>query len=145
MKLKISKPPVAWRGDPFAHHRDRVRRPQAVQAWNSSILKRIVEPCNEAVHSIRYPTPTLKLFRSALRQCPSISMDNDIMQGQPCIAGTRIPVRAVLRALEQYGSISKVRECYPHLTSEQVEDALYFSQAVLELPNGVDEATIAVG
>ncbi len=144
MKLKISKPPIAWRGGPFAHHNDRIRRPQAAQAWNS-ILKRTVEPCNETAHAIGYPATMAKLFQNALRQCSSISMDSDIMQGQPCITGTRIPVRAVLRALEHYGSITKVRECYPHLTSEQVEDALYFSQAVLELPNGIDETEIAVG
>lgn len=144
MKLKVSKSPLAWRGGPNAHHKDRIRGPHAVQAWNS-ILKRIVEPCNEVAHALGYPATTVKLFQIALRQCSSISMDNDIMQGQPCIAGTRIPVRAVLRALEHYGSITKVRECYPHLTSEQVEDALYFSQAVMELPNGIDETAIAVG
>jgi uncharacterized protein (DUF433 family) len=65
------------------------------------------------------------------------------MEGQPCIAGTRIPVRAVLRALEQYGSVHDVRTCYPSLTTEQIEDALYFSQVVLELPSGLDETTTA--
>ena len=72
---------------------------------------------------------------------PSISMDVEIMQGQPCIFGTRIPVRSVLRALEQYGSVIGVKNCYPHLTTEQVGDALYFSQIVLELPSGIDETS----
>ena len=85
----------------------------------------------------------MKSFEDAMRRCPTISVDEEIMDGQPCIAKTRIPVRAVLRALEQYGSIDEVRRCYPHLTKDQVEDALYFSQIVLELPGGLEDAETA--
>jgi uncharacterized protein (DUF433 family) len=91
----------------------------------------------------QYPKDVANSFEDALRRCPSVSIDAEIMEGQPCIGGTRIPVRAVLRAIEQYGNVQDVVTCYPHLTVEQVEDALYFSQVVLELPSGLDETTVA--
>lgn len=88
-----------------------------------------------------YSEATERLLINAMARCPNISMNTRIMQGQPCILGTRIPVRSVLRAIEQYGSVDAVKGCYPHLTIEQVEEALYFSQIILELPRGRNEAT----
>jgi len=141
MKFKVTNFPNSWRSG-FSHHKDTNRRPRAFR-WNS-ILERFAEPCEESTPAIAYSTATSTLFQNAMRRCPSISMDSAIMEGQPCIAGTRIPVRAVLRALEQYGSIEKVRICYPHLTAAQVEDALYFTQVLLELPGGINETAVAV-
>jgi uncharacterized protein (DUF433 family) len=89
-----------------------------------------------------YSQYAANIFSEASRQCPTISMDDGIMEGQPCLAGTRIPVRSVLRSLELYGSIDGVIKCYPHLNSEQVKDALYFSQLILEQPSGIDELAI---
>ena len=57
-----------------------------------------------------YSAELVKLFGLAIRRCPSVSIDADIMEGQPCIAGTRIPVRAILRAIEQYAA-SRMRRC----------------------------------
>jgi|ERR1017187_8188427 uncharacterized protein (DUF433 family) len=79
-------------------------------------------------------------LREALKWCPAISVNANIMEGRPCLAGTRIPVRAILRVIEQYGSVDGALRCYPHLTAEQINDALYFSQVFLELPSGIDEA-----
>lgn len=90
-----------------------------------------------------YPPAVLKSLEEAIKRCPSISIDADIMEGQPCIAGTRIPVRAVLRAIELYGAIKGATMCYPQLSIEQVEDALYFSQVILEPPSGLNETTVA--
>lgn len=84
------------------------------------------------------------VLEQALKLCPSVSIKETVMEGQPCIAGTRIPVRAVLRAVEHYGSIEGALSCYPHLSSQNVKDALYFAQVVLEaLPGGLDEITPA--
>ena len=96
----------------------------------------------ESAISHEYPEALEKLFARAIERCPSISVDKDIMQGQPCIFGTRIPVRSVLRVLEHSASADAVKESFPHLTTQQVEDVLYFSQLILELPSGVDETAI---
>ena len=78
-----------------------------------------------------------------MKRCPSsISIDSNVMDGQPCVAGTRIPVRSVLRAIEHYGSIEGAVECYPNLTTQQVQDALFFSQVILELSSGFDESSV---
>ena len=91
-----------------------------------------------------YPDALLKRFEDAIARCPaSISIDTEVMEGQPCIAGTRIPVRSVLRAIEHYGSIEGAVECYPDLTPEQVQDALFFAQVILEIPRGIDGPTPA--
>jgi uncharacterized protein (DUF433 family) len=93
--------------------------------------------------TVLYPAPVLKWFEDAIKRCPSVSISADIMEGQPCISGTRIPVRSVLRVIEQYGTVNDVKKCYPQLTIDQVEDALYFSQVILESPSGLDETEIA--
>jgi uncharacterized protein (DUF433 family) len=82
-------------------------------------------------------------LRLALKRCRGISIDPEIMEGRPCVAGTRIPVRAVLRVIEQYGSIADAVKCYPHLSLDQVRESVYFSQLLLELPDGIDETSAA--
>ena len=82
-------------------------------------------------------------FERAAAEAPSVSMDPDILDGQPCIAGTRIPVHSVLRAIEHYGSLDAAVKCYPQLTIPQVKDALYFAQVVLEPADGVESTPTA--
>jgi uncharacterized protein (DUF433 family) len=147
MKLKSAIPVVIWGSHDVVHHKDKSQRARTLESWRPSMRPVLVQEqweratCLDA--SSGYPAALQKLFKDAIRRCPSISIDNDIMEGQPCIGGTRIPVRAVLRALEQCGSVQGVKNAYSDLTVDQVEDALYFSQIVLELPNGLDEAAIA--
>ena len=89
------------------------------------------------------PTELLIAFERAAREAPSVSMDPHILEGQPCIAGTRIPVHSVLRAIEHYGSLDAAVKCYPHLTIPQVKDALYFAQVVLEPADGIESTPTA--
>jgi uncharacterized protein (DUF433 family) len=96
-----------------------------------------------SIHICQYPAELSKVFEHAMKKCPFISVKETVMEGQPCIDGTRIPVRAVLRAVEHYGSIEGAISCYPHLNAQHVKDALYFSQVVLELPSGIDETAPA--
>lgn len=81
------------------------------------------------------------VFRDAASKCPSISIREEVMEGQPCIDGTRIPVRSVLRAIEKSGSVEGARSYYSHLSQQQVKDALYFSQLILESSSGIDETS----
>jgi len=136
--MMIAKKTGTWH-NPHEHRESR-RRHAKLEGWPDLKIHSAASEPNRTYAS-EYSQATLKLFEQAMIRCPSISMDVEIMQGQPCIFGTRIPVRAVLRALEQYGSVDDVKNCYAHLTTEQVEDALYFSQIVLELPSGIDETS----
>ena len=85
-----------------------------------------------------YSKELLTVFERAAQEAPWVSIDPDILDGQPCIAGTRIPVHSVLRAIEHYGSLEAAVECYPHLTIPRVKDALYFAQVVLEPVDGIE-------
>lgn len=113
-----------------------------LRATKSSHSDHGEHPDSHEAHAT-YPADVLKSFEAAIKRCPSVSMDADIMEGQPCIAGTRIPVSAILRVIEHYGGVKDVKACYPQLTSNQVEDALYFSQVILELPSGLDKTALA--
>jgi uncharacterized protein (DUF433 family) len=138
--MMIAKKTGTWHSP--HEHRESRRRHAKLEGWpDLKIHSAASEPSKKCASE--YPLSSIKIFEQAMIRCPSISMDIEIMQGQPCILGTRIPVRAVLRALEQYGSVVEVKNCYPHLTTEQVEDALWFSQLLLELPSGLDETAVA--
>jgi uncharacterized protein (DUF433 family) len=75
--------------------------------------------------------PVSEVYRRALAQCPSISIDARRQQGLPCIVGTRIPVHLVIWAVEQSGSIEGALKSYPDLSPKQVRDALYFAETIL--------------
>jgi uncharacterized protein (DUF433 family) len=111
-----------------------------MEGWGRPLDSHAIEYGEQATGADSgYPDAILKLFEDAIMRCPSsISIDVDVMEGQPCIAGTRIPVRSVLRAVEHYGSIEGAIRCYPDLTTQQVQDALFFSQVLLEASRGID-------
>ena len=49
-----------------------------------------------------------------------INIDPAIMNGQPCIRGTRLTVRRVLLLLAQYPDREELRKEYPQLTDEDI-------------------------
>lgn len=51
-----------------------------------------------------------------------ITTDPDIMSGQPCIAGTRIPIARVLFLIKQGYSLKEVHIEYPHVTLKVLEE-----------------------
>lgn len=143
MKLRTVK--SIWGGS-HTHHQHCADRVSRLAAWRYISRPHAMEDATvymEGCDSLPYPPAFVRVFEDAIRLCPSVSMNAEIMEGQPCIEGTRIPVRSVLRVLEHYGSIEEAIKRYPDLSTEQVKDAIYFSQIVLEPPNGIDEAKAA--
>ena len=53
-----------------------------------------------------------------------ITTDPEIMSGQPCIVGTRIPVSLVLIRLKQGYSLKTLHEHYPHVPITTFEGVL---------------------
>ena len=140
MKLKTDK--ILFRTFPHTHHG--YSRQSRSEGWGRRGPKELKDrdDLSGCEDESSYPAGLLTRLQDAAKKCPSVLLDADIMDGQPCIAGTRIPVRAVLRVIEHYGSLDEAVRCYPQLTTEHVKDALYFSQLVLELPSGLDEDTL---
>ena len=56
-----------------------------------------------------------------------ISADPAVMMGKPCIKGTRITVKLILRKLGAGRSFTDLLEAYPQLTEDDVRAALAFA------------------
>jgi uncharacterized protein (DUF433 family) len=55
-----------------------------------------------------------------------------VMNGQPCIRGTRITVRRVLEAVALYPDRNELRTEYPELSDADIVEALEFAACALD-------------
>ena len=60
-----------------------------------------------------------------------ITTDAAVMNGQPCVQGTRLTVRRVLLALAQYPDRESLRKDYPQLADADIHQALEYAAANL--------------
>lgn len=60
-----------------------------------------------------------------------VEIHDDLHHGDPCIRGTRIPVRTIIGSLADGMSLDEIREAYPQLTTEDVHAALSYAAEVL--------------
>ena len=67
-----------------------------------------------------------------MSQFDRIISDPDILDGQPCIKGTRLTVRRVLNILATYTDRNELRQDYPQLEDEDIRQALDYAAAQLE-------------
>lgn len=70
-----------------------------------------------------------------------ITIDPGKMNGQPCIRGMRLTVRRVLLALSIYPDREELRENYPELEDEDIQQALEYAAA--NLPDVIEELPAA--
>jgi len=61
-----------------------------------------------------------------------ITSDPAILNGQPCVRGTRLTVRRVLAIVGDYTSRDEIRLDYPQLEDEDIRQALAYASATLE-------------
>ncbi len=61
-----------------------------------------------------------------------IQIDPEVMQGQPCVKGTRLTVRRALTVLGQYRDRDELRKDYPQMTDRAIEQVLAYAAANLE-------------
>jgi uncharacterized protein (DUF433 family) len=60
-------------------------------------------------------------------QFPNIASSPDILNGKPCIAGTRISVELVLEWLATGASVDDISNKHPLLTPELVKEAIRYA------------------
>ncbi len=60
-----------------------------------------------------------------------ITMNPKVMNGQPCVKGTRLTVRRVLALLALYPDRAELRHEYPELTDERIRAVLEFASAMV--------------
>jgi len=56
-----------------------------------------------------------------------ITVNPEIMNGQPCIRGMRLTVRRVLEAIALYPDRNELKAEYPELEDEDIRQALAFA------------------
>jgi len=62
-----------------------------------------------------------------------ITMDPEVMGGQPCIRGLRIPVSLIIKLIASGKKIEDILEDYPELEEEDIKQSLeYAAWAVSE-------------
>ncbi len=61
-----------------------------------------------------------------------IAIDPAVLNGQPCIKGTRLTVKRVLLALAQFTDREELRKDYPQLDEEAIQQALAYAAANLD-------------
>ncbi|MCM0591377.1 MAG: DUF433 domain-containing protein [Gloeotrichia echinulata DEX184] len=60
-----------------------------------------------------------------------ITIDPDICNGRPIIAGTRIPVQTIMEFLGAGDSVEEVLEEYPSLTRENIYACIQFAAKLM--------------
>jgi uncharacterized protein (DUF433 family) len=60
-----------------------------------------------------------------------IYIDREIHHGDPCVRGTRIPVRTIVASLADGMTPEEVREAYPQLSTDNILGALAYAAEVL--------------
>ncbi len=66
------------------------------------------------------------------QQFERIAANPAVMNGQPCIRGTRITVRRVLEAVALYPDRDELRAEYPELSDSDIVEALEFAASALD-------------
>jgi len=61
-----------------------------------------------------------------------IVIDPVVMNGQPCVKGTRLTVKRVLLALAQYPNREELRKDYPQIQEADIQQALAYAAANLD-------------
>jgi len=61
-----------------------------------------------------------------------ISIDPSVMNGQPCVRGTRLTVKRVLHILAEYTDREELHRDYPRLDEEDIRQALLYAAASVD-------------
>lgn len=72
-----------------------------------------------------------------------IIRDERIHGGEPVIAGTRVPVRAIVVSWREYQSVRTLLEAYPRLSEADIHQALEFYEAHREELDAIIQAQLA--
>ena len=62
-----------------------------------------------------------------------IEINSDVMDGLPCIKGTRVPVYIILELLHEGHTFEAILKEYPNLSRDKIKAALHFAGLVASL------------
>lgn len=120
----------------FRNFQNLDRKLQERRATTPQSVFVIEKPVNQRLVKEQFRALAAKLCASH----PLIGTDAEILGGAPYIKGTRLAVRTILAKLHVYGSIQAIVKIYePHLSEEQVKEALAYAQDFMEIASGPHE------
>jgi uncharacterized protein (DUF433 family) len=61
-----------------------------------------------------------------------VEIRDDVHHGDPCIRGTRVPVRTIIGSLADGMTVEQIREAYAQLTPDDVQAALAYAAELLD-------------
>jgi uncharacterized protein (DUF433 family) len=67
-----------------------------------------------------------------MKKSSVVKIDPEIMSGEPCFAGTRVPVRSLLDYIEGGDTLGEFLEQFPTVSRKQAVTYLEESSAILE-------------
>lgn len=78
-----------------------------------------------------------------MRELNRITSDPRRMNGQPCIRNMRLTVRRVIELLATYPNRAELRQEFPELEDEDIQQALIFASSslddlIIELPRSYE-------
>ena len=62
-----------------------------------------------------------------------IEINPDVMDGLPCVKGTRVPVYIILELLHEGHTFEAILKEYPNLSRDKIKAALHFAGLVASL------------
>ncbi len=81
----------------------------------------------------------LAILKEKTRLVPGITVDEEIMGGDPVVSDSRIPVYNIVSHLAEGYTVEKIAaECYPELTVEQIKRAIEYAAVVTTLDDFAD-------
>jgi uncharacterized protein (DUF433 family) len=69
---------------------------------------------------------------TGMKKSSVVKIDPEIMSGEPCFAGTRVPVRSLLDYIEGGDTLGEFLEQFPTVSRKQAVTYLEESAAILE-------------
>ncbi len=81
-------------------------------------------------------------IRAAKRGVTHVTRNPQIQFGEPTIKGSRTTVASVVLAAQAGDGVDSIRDAYPHLTADDVADALIFYIQNRQEIDGIIERTV---
>jgi uncharacterized protein (DUF433 family) len=88
-------------------------------------------------HTSAAATDVGAAYLHGMTELTRITRSPDVMGGEPCIAGTRVTVGAIVGLVASGNSTAEIVEAYPYLDEEAIHEALAYAACIaseIEVP-----------
>jgi uncharacterized protein (DUF433 family) len=78
---------------------------------------------------LKLPAQDILMAKPHLRAFTHVVRDPRILEGEPVIQGTRVPIRSIIVLSRMYPDIARLTQAFPSLNVALLEEALAFYRA----------------